>query len=202
MIYTLDISHPDLKITKLAGDYLHEGRIVIFPTETVYGIGANASIHESVTKIYDIKNRPRNKPFSWHFHSLDAFFAFAGDGISEEQAKWFKKLIPNPVTLIYYDSIRRKKIGVRFPENKIAKLILEDSACPVIATSANFSGDPPPSTIKDIPEELIKMVELVIDSGETEKMIESTVIDITKEKPVILRQGAFKFENDRFHMHR
>lgn len=190
--HVVDINNPDLTVLNSAGELLAQGKVIIFPTETVYGIGCHAENEEAIDKIYEIKNRSKDKPFSLHFDSLETFYKFADSGIDDRQKTIFDKLIPNPVTLIYFDSIRKKKLGVRFPENKIAQIVLRAAKCPVIATSANLSGEISPTIISEINEELLSKVDLIIDSGRTEKVKESTVIDISENNLKILRQGAFK----------
>jgi len=191
-IHVIDKNNPDLEILKRCAKILFNGGLVIFPTETVYGIGVNALKADSCKKLYKLKNRPTNKPFSYHFDSLDSFFKFSGKGIDKKQKLWFKKLIPNPVTLIYFDSNFNKKIGVRITEDLIAKNILKNASCPIFATSVNFSSEKSAIRILDVNKELINKVDMVIDAGETKNSKESTVIDISKNKPVILRHGAFK----------
>ncbi|EKD28419.1 MAG: hypothetical protein ACD_79C00304G0005 [uncultured bacterium] len=191
-INKVDSNNPDLTVLKEGGRILKEGGVVVFPTETVYGIGANSKIESAIDRIYKIKNRPKDKPFSYHLHSLEFFYDFAGKGIDEKQKKWFNKLIPNPVTLVYYDTLLKTKIGVRFPENKVAKLLLKEASCPVVATSANFSGEISPESVDVMDEKFLTCVDFIIDSGKTENKTDSTVIDISGVKPIILRQGAYK----------
>jgi len=191
-IYFIDRNILDLKLLNLASTILYKGGIIIFPTETVYGIGVNASKKDACNKLYQLKNRPLNKPLSYHFDSLDSFFKFSGKGIDKKQKLWFKKWIPNPVTLIYFDSNLNKKIGVRITEDLIAKNILKNANCPVFATSVNFSLEKAAIRISDINKKLINKVDMVIDAGKTKNSKESTVIDISDNNPVILRHGAFK----------
>lgn len=188
---SVDPLHPDTEILKKAGDFLREGKLVVFPTETVYGLGASALNEEALDRVYRIKNRPKDKPLSYHFADLKDFYDFAGDGIDARQKEWFDRLIPNPVTLVYFDTRRGKTLGIRFPENRISRDIIRFSACPVIATSANFSGEPSGVCVEEMSGAFLAQVDFVIDAGVTERMQESTVVDISGPGPVILRQGAF-----------
>ena len=188
---SVDPLHPDPEILKKAGNFLREGKLVVFPTETVYGLGASALKEEALDRVYRIKNRPKDKPLSYHFADLKDFYDFAGTGLDPRQKEWFDKLIPNPVTLVYFDHLRKKTLGVRFPENRIAREIIRYSRCPVIATSANFSGEASGVSVEEMSDAFLDQVDFVIDAGLTEKMQESTVVDISDSRPVILRQGGF-----------
>lgn len=188
---SLDPLHPDPEILKKAGKLLRDGKLVVFPTETVYGLGANALNEEALDRVYRIKNRAKDKPLSYHFADLKDFYAFAGEGIDARQKEWFDKLIPNPVTLVYLDTLRKKTLGIRFPENRIARDIIRFSKSPVIATSANFSGEPSGVSVEEMSDAFLRQVDFVIDAGVTDRMQESTVVDISGLHPVILRQGTF-----------
>ncbi len=187
----VDPLHPDIEILKKAGALLREGKLVVFPTETVYGLGASALNEEALDRVYRIKNRSKDKPLSYHFADLKDFYDFAGEGLDARQKKWFDKLIPNPVTLVYFDARRKKILGIRFPENIISREIIRFSKCPVIATSANFSGETSGVCVAEMSEKFLGQVDFVIDAGPTDKKQESTVVDISKPVPVILRQGVF-----------
>ena len=187
----VDPHHPDPEILKKAGEFLLEGKLVVFPTETVYGLGASALDEQALDRVYRIKNRSKDKPLSYHFADLKDFYAFAGEGIDARQKEWFEKLIPNPVTLVYKDSIRNRTLGVRFPENVIAREIIRFSKCPVIATSANFSGEPSGISVEEMSEAFLYQVDFIVDAGVTDRGQESTVLDISGKDPVILRQGVF-----------
>lgn len=187
----VDPIHPDMEILKKAGEFLREGKLVVFPTETVYGLGASTLKEEALDRVYRIKKRSRDKPLSYHFSDLEDFYIFAGEGLDARQKEWFDKLIPNPVTLVYLDSVRKKTLGIRFPENRISREIIRFSQCPVIATSANFSGEPSGVSVEEMSEAFLEQVDFVIDAGVTDRMQESTVVDISGPVPVILRQGVF-----------
>ena len=188
---SVDPLHPDIEILKKAGALLREGKLVVFPTETVYGLGASALNEEALDRVYRIKNRPKDKPLSYHFADLKDFYDFAGEGLDARQKEWFDKLIPNPVTLVYFDIRRKKTLGIRFPENRISRDIIRFSKCPVIATSANFSGEPSGVSVEEMSENFLEQVDFVMDAGPTDRMQESTVVDISGPAPVILRQGVF-----------
>ncbi|MBN2143746.1 MAG: threonylcarbamoyl-AMP synthase [Candidatus Aureabacteria bacterium] len=192
-IIAIDPFYPEPSLVSMAGQYLRAGKKVIFPTETVYGLGVNAENEPSILEVYDIKKRPRDKPFSYHFASLDEYFRFSGNGCDADAREWFHKLIPHPVTLIYYDNVRKIKIGVRIPDHPVAKAILKEAGCPVLAPSANFSGDPPPVSIDEINPLLAQRMDLIVDSGKTDNLKESTVIDISVNPVKVLRQGAYIF---------
>jgi tRNA threonylcarbamoyl adenosine modification protein (Sua5/YciO/YrdC/YwlC family) len=187
-IVKLDPRRPNLnELRPIAGD-LVRGKIVAFPTETVYGIGACASIPAAVSRLYQIKKRDRKKPLSYHVGSLDAV-----ERLSVLQSSAFKYLArrfwPGPVTLL---ALNRKdeKIGIRFPKNVIAARLLEQCIEPVLATSANLSGQQAPRTADEVVKVFGDQIDVVLDAGKCEWGEESTVVDAVQAPPKILRRGV------------
>jgi L-threonylcarbamoyladenylate synthase len=190
--HSVDPRFPDREVMKQAGVLLREGALVIFPTETVYGIGANSRDADAVERVYALKKRSRDKPLTYHFADLDAFLEFAGKGLDEQRLMWFKKWMPNPVTLVYEDTRTGRSIGVRIPDCPACRGILGEAGCPVVATSVNVSGQAAVIEPAEIRPELLSGVDAVVDQGPTALGRESTVIDIRGPEPRILRQGAFQ----------
>lgn len=187
------------KIKEVAG-IIKKGGIVIFPTDTVYGIGASAFNQNAVKRIYKIKGRQKKKPlilFIRHKKEISRFIK----KIPKNSYNLIKKYWPGSLTLIFnakknvpsWLKDKRSTIGVRIPDNPIALAIVE-SAGPLATTSANISGKKSPVKIKDIPVRLLKKVDLVIDGGPAKIGRESTVLDLTEEPFKVLRKGAIKIK--------
>lgn len=187
---------------KLAGKHIRRGNIVIFPTETVYGIGANALDEDSSKKIYMAKGRPSDNPLIVHIENMDDL-----NKISKKIDERTKKIIdcfwPGPLTIIVEKSEivpscitgGLNTVAVRMPSNKIARDLIKKSGVPIAAPSANISGRPSITSEKFITDEFFGKVDLILLNESTEIGIESTVIDVTGENIVILRPG-FITKND------
>ena len=175
---------------------IRNGEIIIFPTETVYGIGANALDENAVGKIFAAKGRPSDNPLIVHLADRNKIEDVAQD-ITEVEQELIDNFMPGPFTLI----LKRKPIipdivtagldtvAVRIPENIIAKGIITYSGVPIAAPSANISGKPSGTKIEDIRKELEGKVSAIIDGGETKIGLESTVVKVVDEVPVVLRPG-------------
>ena len=190
----IKISSPEKDILKIkeAAKLVYEGHLVAFPTETVYGIAANAENPNAVEKLIKIKRRPQNKPFTYHFGSYTDFLKFENGGAPEIVKKIAREILPAPLTIVYYDEKRNKKIGIRIPNHEIACLFLKNCGCPVFAPSANPSGMESPTNTNKILK-YFKNDELtaIIDAGTCPIGKSSTVIEIVNEKISVLRKGSY-----------
>lgn len=183
------------KIIENCAEIIKSGGLIAFPTETVYGVGANAFNTKAVKEIYNAKNRPLDKPLLCHIYSLEQ--AEEISYLTEEAKKLIAAFTPGPLTVI----VKKKSIvpdivtaggdtvGLRFPSNHIFKLLSCEAGCPIAATSANISGNDSAKNGADVIKELFGRVDVIIDSGHTEYGLESTIISLVG-KPKILRQGA------------
>lgn len=182
---------------KVVCNLIKNGELVIFPTETVYGIGANAFDAEAVGKIFIAKGRPSDNPLIVHVGKKADIEEIATD-ITKVEEKLIERFMPGPFTLI----LKKKPgvlpdivtagldtVAVRIPKNLIAQAIITFSGVPIAAPSANISGRPSGTNIEDIKQELETKVSAVIDGGNTEVGLESTVVKVVDEVPVILRPG-------------
>lgn len=181
------------KVIKTALNVLKNGGTVIYPTDTIYGLGANALNHDAVKKVYEIKRRPYNKPISVCVSDVEDIKKIAH--INESIEKKIKQLFPGPFTVI----LKKKgnippiltsggeNIGIRIPDNEICRKISMDF--PITTTSANISGRKIPGSVEEIIRQLDNKVDLIIDAGVYKKGIHSTVIDMTVFPPKILRSG-------------
>lgn len=183
------------EIKKIAQS-IKNGKIVVFPTETVYGIGTNGLNEKAVEKLFSIKNRPKEKPISLLVSNIEMIEKIARD-ISEIEYKIIKEFMPGPVTII----LRKKQIipdiltncsefvGIRIPDNKIARKLIEYSGVPIATTSANISGQEANVNLKDIMLEFEDKVDFYIDGGTCKIGKASTVVKVNDGKFEILREG-------------
>lgn len=181
---------------KIVCNLIKNGELVIFPTETVYGIGANALDSNAVNKIFIAKGRPSDNPLIVHLANKADIDNIA-QNITEVERKLIDNFMPGPFTIILNkkDCIPNNVSGgldtvaIRIPDNIIAKAIITYSGVPIAAPSANVSGRPSGTNIEDIRKELEGKVSAIVDGGETNIGIESTVVKVKDEVPVILRPG-------------
>ena len=187
---------------KVVCNLIRNGELVIFPTETVYGIGANALDENAVGKIFIAKGRPSDNPLIVHIADRTKVEEIAQD-ITEMEQILIDEFMPGPFTII----LKRKPevpdivtagldtVAVRMPDNIIARAIIQFSGVPIAAPSANISGKPSGTSVEDIRYELEGKVSAIIDGGETEIGLESTVVKVVDEVPVILRPGKITPED-------
>ena len=192
-IVKLDSLNLKIDYLKEAADILGNGGLVIIPTETVYGIAANMADTRAIERLYQIKERPKDKPFSLLIDTKEKIEDFAQD-ISVSAYKLMDKFWPGPLTLIL-KSRNKDTIGIRIPDDNIALRIIALSGVSVVCPSANISGKPAPTNFPDAIKDLEGLVDFAIDAGSTRLGIESTVVDLTVEPMRILREGAIKKED-------
>ncbi len=186
----------DEEIIAKAGEILREGGLVAFPTETVYGLGGDALNPESSRKIYAAKGRPSDNPLIVHICRMEDLPHIVQE-IPEEAKKLAKAFWPGPLTMIFRKSEAvpyettggLETVAVRFPSNRIASALIAAEGGYIAAPSANRSGRPSPTIARYCREDLDGRVEMIIDGGEVGIGLESTIIDLTEEKPTILRPG-------------
>ena len=177
-----------------AGEMIRAGELVAFPTETVYGLGADGLNKSAREKIYIAKGRPSEKPLTLHVADLNQVEQVAK--ISASAEKLFEKFCPGPLTIILPkaenlpDFVAKKTVGIRFPDNEVALKLIKFSNCPIAAPSANISGQTPPKNAQDVLKNLGGKVPIILDGGECQFGISSTIIDLSEDEPKILRVGA------------
>lgn len=190
-------NYDDYSKLNIPGEVIKNGGIVLFPTETVYGIGANGLDEDAVKKIFIAKGRKQDNPLILHISNLDILKLIAKD-ISEIEYKLMDAFWPGPFTIILNktDVVPSSvtggldTVGVRMPSGKIAKALIEAAGTPIAAPSANISGRPSGTNVQDIIDELYDKVEFIIDGGDCEVGLESTVVRVVDGTPVILRPGG------------
>lgn len=189
------------EIVKKASDLLHQGAIIAFPTETVYGIGCLMSKHESISEIFRLKCRKFNNPLAAHIGNIQM-----AERLSEKVPELFysiaEKFLPGPLSIViakskfvpYIATSGLESIGIRFPENRVFTAIAEEAGEPLVATSANMSGDISPVSGKQVIDTFSGKIPLIIDTGGTKYKKDSTVIKISGNNISILRKGAIDVE--------
>ena len=189
----------DIDYTKLKepAELIRNGGIVVFPTETVYGIGANALNENAIKKLYDIKKRPLNKPISLLVNSIDMIEQVAKD-ITKLEYALIKTFFPGPLTIILKKknivpnivTANQDTVGIRMPANEIALKLIGYVGIPIATPSANISGKPSGTNLKDIMEDFDGKVDCFIDDGPSKIGLASTIVQVVDGIPHILRQGS------------
>ncbi|GAA3655720.1 L-threonylcarbamoyladenylate synthase [Asaccharospora irregularis] len=198
----LDIDNINLNELDKQAQLLREGKTVIFPTETVYGLGANALDEQAVKKIYEAKGRPSDNPLIVHIYKKEEVYELAKD-ISKKAEDVMQRFWPGPITLIlnkknivpYKTSGGLDTVAIRMPSHKIAREIIRMAGIPIAAPSANISGRPSPTKAEHVYEEMNERVDGIVLGGDCDFGLESTVVDFTSEIPMILRPGSITKED-------
>lgn len=184
------------QVLDVAADIIKNGGLVAFPTETVYGLGANGLSGDAAAKIYAAKGRPSDNPLILHIckkSELDDIVKY----IPETAKKLMDAFWPGPMTLVFAKSDKvpygttggLDTVAVRMPAHPVALSLIEASGVPIAAPSANLSGRPSPTTAAHVREDMDGRIDMIIDGGEAGIGLESTIIDVTGDIPMILRPG-------------
>ncbi len=174
-------------------DAIVNGMIFIFPTDTIYGLGCDAKSASAVKRIYELKGRPPERPFSVHLGSIWEIEHHAE--LTERQRLLIEKLLPGPFTVVLKAASKAPpacvspdgKIGLRVPKSRSFRLVYQTAGRPLVGTSVNRSGEPPLINIEEIRQQFADHVELIIATDEPMTQESSSVIDLTVEPPVALR---------------
>ena len=200
-ILKIDENNIDSLVLKEAGEILKRGGLVAFPTETVYGLGGDALNPDSSRKIYAAKGRPSDNPLIVHITNMDALKEIVTE-IPEDAVKLAKAYWPGPLTMIFNKNKRVPKettggletVAVRMPSNKIAAALIDAAGGYVAAPSANLSGRPSTTSAAHVIQDMTGRIDMIIDGGESEVGLESTIVDFTEGTPIILRPGFISEE--------
>ena len=184
-----------------AAEIIKQGKIVVFPTETVYGIGTNGLDEQAIKKLYEVKQRPFNKPISLLVSSMDMVNEIAKD-ITEVEYKIMGKFFPGPLTIILKKkdivpdivTAGQDTVGVRIPSGEIARKLVEMSGVPIATPSANITGEPSGTNLQEIKKKFEGKVDFFIDGGISELGLASTIVKVVDGKLQILRQGSITLE--------
>ena len=195
-IITIDQDNLDHKLMQEAGDLIAAGELVAFPTETVYGLGGDALDPEASKKIYSAKGRPSDNPLIVHISDFSDLERVAKT-VPEDARKLSDAFWPGPLTMIvekgdavpYATTGGMDTVAVRMPNHPIALDLIRRSGCLIAAPSANTSGRPSPTEAAHVAEDLSGKIAMIIDGGPVGIGIESTIIDLTEDTPMVLRPG-------------
>lgn len=201
VIKKVDENNIDIDIIREMAEKIRNGETVIFPTETVYGLGANAMDEDAAKKIYVAKGRPSDNPLIVHIADIEEVDKIALE-VGEKAKKAMENFWPGPLTII----LKKKEIvpnvtsgglstvAIRMPSNKIANALIRESKTQIAAPSANISGRPSPTKAEHVVKEMSGRVSGIIMGGDCDFGLESTVVDFSDDKPMILRPGSITKE--------
>ena len=201
IIKKIDKNDKNTDIIGEAGRILKEGGLVAFPTETVYGLGADALNEDAAKKIYAAKGRPSDNPLIVHITNMKALEKIVTE-IPEKAEKIAEKYWPGPLTMIFNKSAivpygttgGLDTVAVRMPVHEIAREVIDAGGGYIAAPSANTSGRPSPTNAEHVAEDLTGRIDMIVDGGPVQIGVESTILDVTVEPPMILRPGAITKE--------
>ncbi len=194
---TDDMPGDILKKIKQCAAVLRSGGIAAFPTDTVYGLGADIYNESSVKKIYAVKQRPLNLPLPVLVYDLSQLKELVAD-IPAAANKLMAALWPGALTLVFNKApdfnspvlAGQSKIAIRMPGHSITLRLIEESGCPIVGTSANLHGLPAVLTAQDVKDQMGAAVDFILDGGSCPGGVESTIVDVSMDSPAVLRPGA------------
>jgi L-threonylcarbamoyladenylate synthase len=195
-VIKVDALNPESSAIRTASKLIRAGEVVAFPTETVYGLGADATDDAAVRRIFEAKGRPSDNPVIVHISSMDELKLVTRNP-SKEQLDLVSYFWPGPLTLIFQKSGNVSElvtaglstVAVRIPSHPVALQLIQESGRPIAAPSANLSGRPSPTTADHVFADLQGRIPIILDAGATQFGVESTVVDLSGDKPRILRPG-------------
>jgi len=199
-IVKVDSNNPELDVIIEAADLIKKGGLVIYPTETCYGLGANALDEGAVKRVFDVKKRPLGKPIPIIVSDLEMWEKCAY--INEPAKKLIEKFLPGPLTIalkkrdVIPDTVSVRSIAARIPSHPVALLLVKEAGVPITATSANISDRPPLYSAQKAFATFKKDVNLILDAGRLPRRRPSTVVDLTTgASPQIGREGPISAES-------
>lgn len=200
-ILRVDAGNPDTEVVRTAAEAIRRGELVAFPTETVYGLAADALNPKTVARVFEVKGRPANNPLPVQVASERDIPRVAAD-IPEVAAELIRRFMPGPLTIVLRASpdlsdlvtAGTGTVGIRIPDHPVALDLLRLAGTPIVAPSANPSGEPPPTSAEEVLAYLGGRIEYILDAGPSRLKVASTVVDLTSTPPRILRHGAISDE--------
>jgi L-threonylcarbamoyladenylate synthase len=192
---------PETDLIRIAADIIKKGGLVAFPTETVYGLGADALNPDAVAKIFKAKERPADNPIIVHIADKRDVYKLARN-VQSKAERLMSEFWPGPLTL----TLKRSNtvpditvagldtVAIRMPSSKVALALIRESGKPIAAPSANRAGKPSPTMAEHVIDDLAGRIDVVLDGGPTRVGVESTVIDMAASVPQVLRPGGTSFE--------
>lgn len=200
-IIKINALNPELDLIAEGSKYIKNGKLVAFPTETVYGLGANGLDEEAVKNIFVAKGRPQDNPLILHVSKFDEVKPLVKN-ISKEAEILMEEFWPGPLTILFKRSslvpdiitAGLNTVAIRMPNHPVALELIEASGVPIAAPSANTSGKPSPTLADHVIKDLYGKIDMILDGGATGVGLESTVLDLTGDMPTILRPGGITLE--------
>lgn len=194
MVIEINSDNPQPRLIAKVVEILEKGGVITYPTDTTYGIGCSIMSKRGIERIYSIKQREKNKPFSFICSDLSDISRYAK--VSNYQYKVMKRLLPGAFTFVLNATnivpgllvTKQKTVGIRIPDNKICLAIVQALGHPIITTSANRSGEEPIGDPSVVDQELGKQVDLVVSGGILSAAV-SSVVSLIDDTPVVLRKG-------------
>lgn len=201
LVKKIDPDNIDSKLIEKFGKMLADGKTVIFPTETVYGLGANALDEQAASKIYVAKGRPSDNPLLVHVAEREDINPLVVD-MDERAKKLIDRFWPGPLTIVFKKSDLIPKVtsggldtvAIRMPSDKVARALIKASGVPIAAPSANLSGKPSPTKPEHIIADMDGRVDGILVGGFCDFGVESTIVDLSDDVPMVLRPGAITLE--------
>jgi len=201
LLLRVDSQEPEMDKIRTAAEFVKKGGLVAFPTETVYGLGADALNPRAVVSLFEAKKRPLDNPPIVHVGNAEDVCKLVKK-VPRRAERLMRTFWPGPLTLIFKRSeivpdvtvASLDTIAIRMPRHNVALALLRESGCPIAAPSANLAGKPSPTTAKHVLEDLEGRVDAVLDAGPSNIGVESTVLDLTVDPPQVLRPGGTPYE--------
>ncbi len=201
LLLKVDPQTPEPAKVQAAAAFIKKGGLVAFPTETVYGLGADALNAEAIQALFKAKKRPLDNPPIIHVENITDVYRLATQ-VPPETEKLMNKFWPGPLTLVFKRSsivpdvtvASLDTIAIRMPQHNVALALIRASGCPIAAPSANLAGKPSPTSAKHVFDDLNGRIDAVLDGGSTRIGVESTVLDMSVNPPMVLRPGGTPFE--------
>ena len=195
----VDPSHPDPSVMEKVANVIKGGGIVAFPTETVYGLAANALSEKAITRVFQIKGRDPDRPIPILIDTKEALWELVAD-VPQNAENLMNQFWPGGLTIIFKASPKipslimgnSGKIGIRISNCTVAWELVKTVGAPITATSANISGAKSCSTAFEVYESLGNRIDMIMDGGETGGYLGSTVVDVTQKPPKIIREGIIQ----------
>jgi L-threonylcarbamoyladenylate synthase len=201
LLLKVNPENPNPARIQTAAQIIQNGGLVAFPTETVYGLGADALNTTAVLALFEAKKRPLDNPPIIHIADAREVYKLAQE-VPEKAELIMREFWPGPLTLIFKRSsivpnvtvAGLDTVAIRMPKHKVALALIKQSNCPIAAPSANLAGKPSPTTAKHVYEDLNGRIDLILDGGRTTIGVESTVLDLSVDPPMVLRPGGTTYE--------
>jgi L-threonylcarbamoyladenylate synthase len=201
VVLKVDPQQPNIKKVQAAADIIRKGGLVAFPTETVYGLGADALNSKAVLALFEAKKRPTDNPPIIHVENINDVYKLA-EQVPPKADQLMKEFWPGPLTLVF----KRSKtvpdvtvagldtVAVRMPQHPVALALIRESRCPIAAPSANLAGKPSPTSAEHVFADLNGRIDAILDGGSTRIGVESTVLDLSVDPALVLRPGGTPLE--------